>query len=346
MFCLEPARELAAQGHRTSVFFPAPRTVEERMRRVPQSLRRPVGAMYWFGYVLPRRIAQIAQVRRFDVIVLYCGLLRAQSVPLLDVLLLSCARLLGVRSVYHLDDALYEVVKPNRYAIRCRLADRVATGNAAIAAFASSHGGRVVRMEGWIDADAYAAADSDERACVIGWTGHFPRRRLRPLLNVFRRLRDRYGVTIRVIGDEVIDGGEWSFIESELWQQRHEKRVFADFDIGVMPLENTPYNRGKEAFKLKEYMAAGLPVVCSPVGHNLSVVEEERTGLFATTEDEWELALTRLILDRDLRIALGTAGRERALNSYSRATYMTRLMLLLRTLTTEGDTSPDALAFQ
>jgi glycosyltransferase involved in cell wall biosynthesis len=267
-------------------------------------------------------------------------------VPLLDVLLLSCARLLGVRSIYHLDDALYEVVKPGRYATRCRLADRVATGNAEIAAFASAHGARVVQMEGWIDVDTYAAADPGGPTCVIGWTGHFPRRRLRPLLDVFKRLRERHGVDIRVIGDELVGDGDWSTVNSELWQQRHEKRVFADFDIGVMPLEDTPYNRGKEAFKLKEYMAAGLPVVCSPIGHNLSVVDEGRTGFFATTADDWELALTKLIVDPELRVALGAAGREKARHGYSRETYMSRLNLLLQTLTNEGEASPDALAFR
>jgi glycosyltransferase involved in cell wall biosynthesis len=314
-------------------------------------LRRPLAALYWFAFVGPRRLVQIAQVGRYDVIVLYCGLLRAQSIPVLDVLLLLLARLLGVRTIYHLDDALFEVVEPKWYAIRCRLADVVATGNEAIAAFARSHGARVVRLEGWIDVESYSTAATRivdaPKHCVIGWTGHFPRRRLAPLLNVVRRLHENHGVVLRVVGDEVLDESEWRGISvSELWEKRHETRVFSEFDIGIMPLEDTAYNRGKEAFKLKEYMAAGLPVVCSPVGHNVSVVENEKTGIFARTEQEWEDALTRLVLDPALRNMMGMAGRLRATEQYGRELYMSRLKQLVESLVEDRVSIPDSLAFR
>ena len=84
-----------------------------------------------------------------------------------------------------------------------------------------------------------------------------------------------------------------------------------------MPLADTPYNRGKEAFKLKEYMAAGLPVVCSPVGHNCEVVENGVTGLFATTENEWVDALLRLVDDSGLRASMGAEGRRVVAERYS-----------------------------
>jgi len=77
----------------------------------------------------------------------------------------------------------------------------------------------------------------------------------------------------------------------------------------VMPLDDSPYSRAKEAFKLKEYMAAGLPVVCSPVGHNLEVVEDGVTGFFASSTDEWRARLVQLVEDSDLRSAMGRAGR-------------------------------------
>jgi hypothetical protein len=98
-------------------------------------------------------------------------------------------------------------------------------------------------------------------------------------------------------------------VEIEYWTREREFEIFAGFDIGVMPLEDTAYSRGKEAFKLKEYMAAGLPVVCSPIGHNLEVVEDGLTGFFAASPHEWRARLLQLVEDPELRAEMGKAAR-------------------------------------
>jgi glycosyltransferase involved in cell wall biosynthesis len=93
------------------------------------------------------------------------------------------------------------------------------------------------------------------------------------------------------------------------WEATREFSFFADLDIGLMPLVDSPLNRGKEGFKIKEYMAAGLPVVCSPVGHNPKLVEHGINGFLASDEDEWIGYLTRLIDDLALRARMGASGR-------------------------------------
>ena len=96
----------------------------------------------------------------------------------------------------------------------------------------------------------------------------------------------------------------------EPWSPGRRFAVFGDLDIGIMPLADEPYQRGKEAFKLKEYMAAGVPVVCSPVGHNRQVVQHGVVGFFAHSEHEWVRHLERLIDEPELRARHGRAGRQ------------------------------------
>jgi glycosyltransferase involved in cell wall biosynthesis len=93
------------------------------------------------------------------------------------------------------------------------------------------------------------------------------------------------------------------------WRASEETVVFSRFGIGIMPLPDTPYTRAKAGFKLLQYMAAGLPVVASPIGVNAELIFSSGAGLLATTPDEWEDALRTLAADSDLRRSLGAAGR-------------------------------------
>jgi glycosyltransferase involved in cell wall biosynthesis len=106
-----------------------------------------------------------------------------------------------------------------------------------------------------------------------------------------------------------------------------------------MPLADTPYNRGKEGYKLKEYMAAGLPVVCSPVGRNLDVVEEGITGVFARSATEWEERLRELVRSVQLRQRLGEAGRLRALDQFGASRQAESLADLLELVTRRGESA-------
>src|SRR5262249_36719724 len=88
------------------------------------------------------------------------------------------------------------------------------------------------------------------------------------------------------------------------------------FDVGIMPLVDDPYQRGKCGCKLLQYMAAGLPTIASPVGVNQQLLDGGR-GLRATSEDEWHAALAELASDAGLRRSLGEAGRAFVERNYS-----------------------------
>jgi hypothetical protein len=93
------------------------------------------------------------------------------------------------------------------------------------------------------------------------------------------------------------------------WRPEQATTCFAAFDIGIMPLPDTPFARAKAGFKLLEYMAAGLPVVASPIGVNPELVRRSGAGMLAATAAEWEEALRELSASVELRRELGTRGR-------------------------------------
>ena len=140
----------------------------------------------------------------------------------------------------------------------------------------------------------------------VGWTGtegNLPY--LDPLAGVFERL-DREGIA-RL---EVIAPRPWSGASSfHRWRLEEEPELFARFEVGLMPLPDTPYTRAKAGFKMLQYMAAGAAVVASPVGVNVELIERSGAGYLATEPAEWEERLRRLAADPHLRRQLGHRGR-------------------------------------
>ncbi len=101
------------------------------------------------------------------------------------------------------------------------------------------------------------------------------------------------------------------------WSEAAEIGQLQNMDIGVMPLDDSPWSRGKCGYKLIQFMACGLPVIASPVGVNATIVEHGVNGFLATTDAEWREALTRLLTDPALRQRMGAAGRKRIEEDYS-----------------------------
>jgi glycosyltransferase involved in cell wall biosynthesis len=101
-------------------------------------------------------------------------------------------------------------------------------------------------------------------------------------------------------------------------------------DIGIMPLPDEPWARGKCGYKLIQYMACGLPVIASPVGVNSDIVNDGVNGYLACSEHEWEAAIRRLAASVELRGNMGAHGRQKIVNEYSLHVHGPRLAALLR----------------
>ena len=125
---------------------------------------------------------------------------------------------------------------------------------------------------------------------------------------------------MRVICSEFPDWND-VHVERVPWSSATEAHSLAGAHLGVMPLTDDAWSRGKCAFKLLQYMAAALPCVASPVGANTEAVMDGINGYHATGVDEWERCLENLIASPELRAKLGAKGRQHVEQRYSLARY-------------------------
>ena len=160
--------------------------------------------------------------------------------------------------------------------------------------------------------------DWPERGRVIGWIGtHATRKYLDGLREVLVGLcAHREDLVFRVIGPEPDD---WPGVRTEHvpWSEEGESAALRDLDIGILPLPDDPWTRGKCSFKALQYMAAGVPAVVSPVGMNVEAVVDGVTGYHAAGPEEWTRLILELLDDRELRQSMGRAGRSHVEQAYS-----------------------------
>jgi glycosyltransferase involved in cell wall biosynthesis len=167
---------------------------------------------------------------------------------------------------------------------------------------------------------------------VVGWIGSPSTtpylRSLEPALTELARTR-----RLRVVN---VGGTPWHpaslDVDNRAWSEATEVDEMLRFDAGVMPLDDTPWSRGKCGYKLIQFMGCGLPTVASPVGANADIVVHGVTGFHATSEREWTTALEALAADPPLRQAMGSAGVERVRERYSLDAVAPRLVALMTEL--------------
>jgi glycosyltransferase involved in cell wall biosynthesis len=135
---------------------------------------------------------------------------------------------------------------------------------------------------------------------------------------VRRVLQENPHVTFRLVSNGSWEGlAAHPRVEQVAWSADSELGQLRGFSVGLMPLVDDAWSRGKCGFKLLQYMAVGTPVIASAVGVNPEILQDGQVGMLARTSEEWYLALRRLVADATLRGALGDAGRERVVSAYS-----------------------------
>ena len=195
-------------------------------------------------------------------------------------------------------------------------------GNAYLRDYAQRHSTNVTVIPTCIDVNRYQLRNYNQthEVITIGWIG---RSTTLPsfltLRNVFRDLGSKYSFRILLVGDESILSTAVAGVEvvHKLFDHGSEAEELSQMDIGVMPLIDSPWERGKCGFKLLQYMAVGAAAVASPIGVNKDIIEDGTNGFFATTEEEWYARLEVLINDPTLRETMGRAGRATVEERYS-----------------------------
>jgi glycosyltransferase involved in cell wall biosynthesis len=331
-FCAIPAARSAGRGVAGTVFQPSsPRLYELFYRRKRRGWQLGA-AVYWYLIVLPRRLVQILRARRYDVVFVQRSMFRWRSPPVMEWL---AGKVTGLPIAYHLDDGIWLEARPRWSELRCRLAATVVTGNDAIAGFAARAGAPVTRIEYAVDVAAYPVKEHGGPGPVtIGYTGRYPQEHLAPVAEPLRAVCEATGARVLAIGGlrRPALGALDPFVEWRPWDPGDEHSWAADFDIGIVPLADTEIHRTKEPFKVKEYMAAGLPMVLSPVGQLRNVVTEGEEGYFAADADRWRERLELLAGDAGLRAEMGARGRELALRRYDLPRLLDELSALFHRL--------------
>lgn len=242
---------------------------------------------------------------------------RFDRVVLQREMLSSLATLEGLTKrprLLDVDDAIH-LLRGGRFARRIAEAcDRVICGNPWLADVYSDWARDVVILPTGVDADRYHPVEKTQAdRLVIGWIGtaaNFPYlEAIEPALKII--LVRHADVDVRIVSNAPpvfpnIDPSRWSFGK---WSEPREVAEIQATDIGIMPLADTDWARGKCSFKMLQYMACGKPVVVSPIGMNADVLAMDALGIGARSVDEWVDALDLLVASHTERSRLGRAGR-------------------------------------
>lgn len=246
------------------------------------------------------------------------------------------AKVLDKKIIYDFDDALWltdrnqeplltRIVKwRGKISTICKWSYRVSCGNAYLAAFAKQFNESVTLNPTTIDATGHhnPALISNEKSrtnsVIIGWTGsHSTLKYLEILEPVLKQLETKFpNVSIVVIADQPPKMDLQRLIHIP-WKEATEIEDLAGIDIGIMPLPDDEWSKGKCGFKILQYMALGIPSVSSPVGVNSKIVEHGQNGFLADSEQEWIELLSKLVGDEPLRREIGERGRQMVVQYYS-----------------------------
>jgi glycosyltransferase involved in cell wall biosynthesis len=242
-------------------------------------------------------------------------------------------RLAARRIIIDYDDAIFHRYDQHPSGIVRRLlgrkidrvmaaADLVTVGNRYLGLRAKGASAReIAEIPTVIDLRCYpdrrAASVRDCGTFTLGWIGSpLTSTYLEWLKPVFRELASRIPFRIVLVGASPTALAGLP-VEHVAWSVETEATQLARFDVGLMPLPDLPWERGKCGYKLIQYMASSLPVVASPVGANHDIVVPGETGFLAATRADWVSALLQLAQDPALRHSMGAAGRRRAEQRYS-----------------------------
>lgn len=233
--------------------------------------------------------------------------------------------------VYDFDDAIFlpnvseanarfEFLKvPEKTGDICRMSSQIMVGNRYLAQYASQFNKNITVVPSTIDTDYYLPKTdyNSNSVPIIVWSGSITTLpHLKTLSSALQNLAKREKFILRVIGaaDLLLEGVQ---IENVRWNAATEADDLRQADIGIMPLPNDDWSKGKCGMKALQYMGMGIPTICSAVGANNDIIQDGKNGFLAATEGEWIENLTVLLKNSEMRRELGQQGRKTVEQYYS-----------------------------
>jgi len=287
---------------------------------------------------LPKRLFERWKIyrsaRNFDAVFLHKKCLNFFDAKIL--------RKYATKIIYDFDDAvMYSPKKPGVWSYShympfrrtVKLADMVIAGNSYLAGIAGKYNENIHVIPTGLDTTKYkiSALKKDNKVRLVWIGSKSTLRYLEEIGDALDEIGTRYNnVMLRVISDEFIDFKNIAF-ENIKWTLENEGRDLAECDIGIAPLPEDNFTKGKCGFKILQYMAAGLAVVASPVGVNSEIVKDGENGFWARNVDGWIEKLSTLIENRELVVKMGMRNLE-AVKKYDKRVIDEKLYKLIRSV--------------
>jgi len=282
--------------------------------------------MFFFLLGSVSRFLDIFRMYKYDIVFIH-----REAFPLGSCFFESVPGFFKKPIIFDFDDAIFlpssspqnnfieRFKKPEKVATILKLSDRVIAGNDYLAEFALHYNRNVSVIPTPVESDKFypIARDARERV-VIGWIGSVTTSDfLNGVKGVFIALSKKYSnIEFKIVGGN-LSISNLPNITSKPWILEQEVGDLRTFDIGIMPMPDNEWTRGKCGFKAILYMSMGIPSVCSPVGMNREIITDGVNGFLADGEDQWIEKLSSLIEDPELRHAMGLAARKTVEERYS-----------------------------
>jgi len=330
---------LTAQGHRFTMVPFLDEATWAILYKPGHTMQKVLGILAG----LWRRFLLLFSVKGYDFVFIH-----REAAPIgPPVLEWIIAKVLDMKIIYDFDDAIWmkdpageqgiigKLKWQQKVGSICRWAYKVSCGNEYLADYARQFNSNVVVNPTTLDTDLLHNQVRDQSLVgppVIGWTGtHTTLRHLDLVWPVLERLeREGEKFVFHVISNEPPAYAGLQSLRYSPWNKQSEIPDLLQFNLGLMPLVDDPWARGKCAFKALQYMSLGMPALVSPVGMNTEVVEHGINGFVCSTEEDWYQALKQLLASQQERARQGAAARRTIVERYSVASNTTNFLNLFQ----------------
>jgi len=281
---------------------------------------------YYLIIALTKRIVLMFSISKFDIIFIHREVAHIGP-PVFEWIIKFILR---KKIIYDFDDAIWHLNYSDKNKIArffkspwkvkyiCKWANVVITGNEFLSIYAKKYNNNVVVVPTTIDTDYHKTKKKNiDNKLTIGWTGTLTTlRHLKLIIPIIRELESKFNFEFLIISNEnpKLDLKSFKYIK---WNKNTEIIDLQRISIGVMPLYNEEWERGKCGFKGLQYMALKIPTIMSPVGVNTEIISNGKNGFLAKSEQEWFEKLELLIKNKELREKFGNEGRKTLLERYS-----------------------------
>ena len=267
---------------------------------------------------LKTRAKILKEAKRSHVVVI---VRRTYSYLFLKLLRLTCNYL-----VYDFDDAVFQkshgqgsLRREKNFNRVVSLADQIWAGNSYLANRARQMNEKVLIVPTSLDVQKYSeSANKPDNYIDLVWIGSSStKKHLVTALPALEKAAGRIpSLRLKIIADFSLHSDVLTIVPVQ-WSEESEVRELVSAHIGIAPLPDNLYTRGKCALKVIQYMAAGLPVISSPTGVNKEIIEDGGNGFLVASDNEWITAIEKLAKDQNLRHRFGERGRTSSLENFS-----------------------------